>query len=112
MSKYSNGARVRIKAGEGFRDPHSDTWQYENLTGEIVSSTAVAGYRIRSWERDANEPCQVAHAYKVHLDAGIEADNVIEECLEAWTPTRSPLCESEAVWNITDLLSQRVGVKA
>lgn len=84
MDKYSSGTRVRINAGTGFREPDSDLWRYDNLTGAIISSAAVTRYQIRSWERDWHTPSEVVRAYKIHLDIGIEADNVTEECLEAW----------------------------
>ena len=84
MDKYPGGTRVRIKAGRGFHEPYSDTWQYENLTGEIINSTGVAWYQIRSWEGDLHAPSEVVQAYKIHMDNGIEAANVIEECLELW----------------------------
>jgi hypothetical protein len=84
VDKYPSGTKVRIKAGRGFHEPYSDIWQYENLTGEIVNSTGVAWNQIRSWERDSHAPSEVVQAYKIHMDNGIEADNVIEECLELW----------------------------
>jgi hypothetical protein len=84
VDNYSCGTRVRINARRGFREPYSDLWQYDNLTGAIISSAAVTRYQIRSWEGDWQTPSEVVQAYKIHLDIGIDADNVIEECLEAW----------------------------
>lgn len=41
MGKYNSGARVRIKGEDLLRlSPLSDIWKYENLTGQIVSSSA------------------------------------------------------------------------
>ena len=91
MDKYSDGAKVRVKAGGRIRDPYSDIWQYENLTGEIVSSTTVIWQHTRSWERESDSPPELVRVYKIHLDIGIVADNVVEDRLEAWNARASPV---------------------
>ena len=91
MDTYSSGTKVRVKAGTGFLDRYSDTWQYENMTGKVVSSTTVTWRQIRSWESEANSPSEAVQVYKIHLDIGIEADNVTGDCLETWNAS-DPHC--------------------
>ena len=82
--RYSDGTRVRIKARKGFPDPFSECWQYESLTGLVVCTTEEQGRLRRSWEVHSDGAFQAHQQYKVRLDIGIEADHVIEECLEAF----------------------------
>ena len=86
MSVYSNGTRVRITSGGGFRDPFSDIWQYENLTGKVLSSNVTDGYP-RSSGVHSKGPLR---SYKVHLDVGIESDQIAEECLFALEVSHVP----------------------
>jgi len=84
VAKYSSGTKVRIKVVEALRrSPYSDIWKYDNLTGQIVGSNATVGYLVHVWDLDWHRPAQVIQAYRVHLDVGVEIDNVVEECLEA-----------------------------
>jgi len=83
VAKYPSGTKVRIKVVESVRrSPYSDIWKYENLTGEIVSSNATVGYLVHVWDLDWHRSAQIIQAYRVHLDVGIEIDNVTEDCLE------------------------------
>ena len=83
VAKYHSGVRVRIKDVRRVRGPFSDVRQYQDQTGEIIESTALVAYLARPWADEASSPTQLLHVYKVRLDAGIEIDYVIEECLEA-----------------------------
>ena len=82
MAKYQCGSKVRVRATRSFRDPYSSIWQYENLTGEVVSSASVPAYLVKPWAVESTGAVQILQVYKVRLDMGIEVDGVIEESLE------------------------------
>ena len=82
LGEYPPGTKVRIRAPEWFRRTYSDIWQYENLTGEIKSSTLLAAW-LRPWSVAPGEPPHFVRAYDVHLDLGLTVELVREDCLEA-----------------------------
>ena len=83
MSGYVSGPRVRIKAGVWPRDAFSNMWQYDGLTGRIVSVTPLIAYRTEGWTKEFSRPFELIPAYKVLLDLGIEVDNVTDDYLES-----------------------------
>ena len=61
--QYSNDTRVRIRGGGGFRDPFSDIWQYENLTGKVLSSNlADDESRLVEWMKLVQENARAIFA--------------------------------------------------
>ena len=83
MAKFAVGTKVRIRAGRMGRQGFSDIWRYENLTGEVVSSTPVVGYVVRYWTVDVSGPAEPLQAYRVRLQEGTELLDLLEDCLEA-----------------------------
>ena len=83
MAKYSDGSRVRIKAGVWPGDAECDLWRYNNLTGKITSSGSAIAHQMHSWAQRLARPFDSIRVHKVRLDLGIELENVTEEHLEA-----------------------------
>ncbi len=76
------GTRVRLRSGGFLGSVHSTAWKYQNMTGEIAGSIAVAGYLVRSWQVEGDAPLQTLHLYRVRLDTGVEVEYLTEDCLE------------------------------
>lgn len=79
---YRLGTKVRIKAPEWFRRAYADTWQYENLIGEITGSALISAC-LGPWVVCPGDRSLFVKAYGVHLDSGTILDHIPEDCLEA-----------------------------
>ncbi len=81
-ARFAKGTRVRVRSVGWLESAYSTTWRYQNMTGEIADSFAVAGYLVRSWWVDNETPLETIHLYRVHLDSGAEVEYLTEDCLE------------------------------
>ncbi len=81
-ARFAKGTRVRLRSGGFVGSAYSTVWKYQNMTGEIADSMAVAGYLVRSWWVETDTPLETLHLYRVRLDTGVDVDYLTEDCLE------------------------------
>ncbi len=81
-ARFQKGTRVRVRSSGWLQSAYSNTWKYQNMSGEIADSVSVAGYLVRSWQGETETPPETLYLYRVRFDTGVVEEYLTEDCLE------------------------------
>jgi len=82
VDKYSDGARFASRQEGGFATPIPISAVRESDRRDRQLTTVI--WQHTRSGKGIDSPPELVRVYKIHLDIGIVADNVVEDRLEAW----------------------------